>query len=88
MGGGLVVGEGAGGRDEANKADFGLLFGGTGEGDCLMNGLLRTVPIIERVDGDAAIRSWIVAVAKEYSWRACRRQGSMAADARNLDAVA
>lgn len=42
-----VVVEGASG--DGQRADFGLLVGGAGEGDCLMKGLLRTVPIVKPV---------------------------------------
>lgn len=69
---------GGGDRGEANRADFGrllaavllllLLGGGTGEGDCLMNGLLRTVPILESVHNAVAI--WMVVLVagiQEYS---------------------
>lgn len=41
---------GGGDAGEAKRADFGRLLGEAGEGDCLMNGLFRTVPI-ETVDG-------------------------------------
>lgn len=32
---------------DGKREDFGLLFGGTGDGDCLMKGLFRTVPIVK-----------------------------------------
>lgn len=34
---------------EGKRDDFGLLFGGAGDGDCLMKGLFRTVPIVKAV---------------------------------------
>lgn len=32
---------------EGKREDFGLLFGGAGDGDCLIKGLFRTVPIVK-----------------------------------------
>lgn len=34
---------------DGKREDFGLLFGGAGDGDCLIKGLFRTVPIVKAV---------------------------------------
>lgn len=62
-GAGVVVGGASG---DGKRAEFGLLFCGAGEGDCLMKGLLRTVPMVKTV--------LVVEDAKRYSSRSYQPQ--------------